>query len=180
MRRAGASSSVASTFPAVTRWPTLTFTVLSWPALVNPRFCSVIAASEPDDDTAVVTLPRSTRAVGGAGGADDVVQATSVAATSASGPIARASRRNAIDPRAEQERGDAGAQDDDAPPGVVATHAERAVGRALLGPGVTGRGPLVGATGSVDGGEPLGRLLVDLARRQRLPARWTRTRVILP
>jgi hypothetical protein len=35
--------------------------------LEKPRFCEVTAASAPDAETWVETLPRSTRAVGGAG-----------------------------------------------------------------------------------------------------------------
>ena len=92
--RAGASSTVASTSPAVTFWPTLTSRVLTWPPLRNPRFCSVTALSAPDDVTAVVTLVRSTRAVGGVGGPDDVVHATSVPATSTMGTAVRATRRS--------------------------------------------------------------------------------------
>ena len=41
----------------------------------------------------MLTLVRSTRTVGGAGGPDAVVQATRVAATSAVGPTARVTRR---------------------------------------------------------------------------------------
>ena len=44
--------------------------------------------------TAVVTLVRWTRAVGGAGGPDDVVHATSVPATSTIGTAVRATRRS--------------------------------------------------------------------------------------
>ena len=99
--RAGASSTVASTSPAVTFWPTLTSTVLIWPPLRNPRFCSVTAVSDPDDETAVVTLVRWTRAVGGAGGPDDVVHATSVAATSTMGTAVRSDAPEQDGPRAQ-------------------------------------------------------------------------------
>ena len=61
--------------------------------MLNPTFSSVTADSDPAEETAVVTLARSTRAVGGAGGAEEVVQAARVAATWAMGAAVRASRR---------------------------------------------------------------------------------------
>ena len=59
----------------------------------------MIAVSEPDDETEVVTLPRWTRAVGGAGGADEVVQATRLTATRTVGPTVRTTRRSATPDR---------------------------------------------------------------------------------
>ena len=94
VRRSAASSTVARTWPAVTRSPTLTFTAVSFPPLAKPRFCSVDAASAPDDVTAVLTVVRSTRAVVGPGGVDALVQAASVqASTTRAGPDVRVKRR---------------------------------------------------------------------------------------
>ena len=59
-------------------------------ASAKPRFCSVDAASAPDDVTAVLTVVRSTRAVFGPGGVDALVQAASVqASASRAGPDVR-------------------------------------------------------------------------------------------
>ncbi len=89
--RSGKSSIVASTCPAVTRSPTFTATEVTLPPLANPRFCSVIAVSEPVEVTPEVTAARVTRAVCGAFGSL-LLQATSVIAMSAPTPAAAALR----------------------------------------------------------------------------------------
>ena len=82
---------VASGCPGSTWSPTLTSTDVSWPPLGKPRFCSVIALSDPGADTAVDTDARSTFAVLGAGGAAAVQPATTP--TTVSPPIAHARTR---------------------------------------------------------------------------------------
>jgi hypothetical protein len=60
--------------------------------VTNPRFCSVIAVSDPVAETPLVIEVRCTGAVFGRGGAVLVVQATTPLATSTSATPPRAAR----------------------------------------------------------------------------------------
>ena len=91
--------------PAVTGWPTCT-SPFSWPTR-STRGSARFRVKRAERRHRVVTFPRSTHAVVGAGGADDVEQAPSRAASGARGAVARAAVgtcRSGV----EQERGDPG------------------------------------------------------------------------
>jgi hypothetical protein len=66
--------------------------------LAKPRFCSLDDESAPDDDTAVLTVVRSTRAVRTRGGDDALVHAARARlATSSTGTEIRAKHRSRSD-----------------------------------------------------------------------------------
>jgi hypothetical protein len=54
---------VASTWPAVTCWPTDTFTAVTWPAAPKASEDWVARARLPDAETWASTVPRSTVAL---------------------------------------------------------------------------------------------------------------------